>query len=168
MPYNKEASEQFRKKYSLTVSSARSRLIKSIMFALLKESDQHYCYRCGEELELNSFTIEHVKPWAYQEDAWELYFDLSNIAFSHSKCNSAHTRRYTKHAIAHRVKHFGATMTDPTNKTRKCSHCKTWKDFGLFVKNRSKTHGIAHICRKCRSIVRKKERAKKKLDTRND
>lgn len=168
MPYNKEAAEQFKQKYKITIGSARNRLMRSIMFALLKEANHHFCYRCGEEMTLQDYTIEHIEPWAYKDNSWDLFFDLSNIAFSHSKCNSSHVRRYTKHALAHREKHFGATATNVQKGTRRCFRCKEWKPLGSFVKNKSKTHGRGHVCIECRRTHRREEYHKKKLDTNNE
>ncbi len=164
MPYNKEAAEQFKKKYNLTIGAARNRLIRSIIFNLLKESDHHYCYRCGEEMTLDDFTIEHINPWAYKEDAWELFFDLANIAFSHSKCNSAHVRRDTKHVKKHMETHFKRTNTCLVTKTRKCYHCKKKKPLEEFVKNKAKSQGRGYICYECRP-GRRKEEKRAKLDT---
>ena len=74
-------------------STARSRLIKSILWALIEGTDKSFCYRCGTTLTEDSFSIEHKSSWMESENPIETYFDLGNIAFSHLGCNSRHTSR---------------------------------------------------------------------------
>ena len=50
-----------------------------------------FCYRCGWKIDSNEdMTIEHIKPWEGREDGEKLFWDLSNIAFSHRWCNRPH------------------------------------------------------------------------------
>ncbi len=73
-------------------STARDKLMRKIIFRHI-EKEGTVCYRCGEPLELDTFSIEHIKPWRNEEDAIDIYFDLDNVTYSHKKCNSLHTRR---------------------------------------------------------------------------
>jgi hypothetical protein len=78
-------------------STASARLIKDILFEFLV-SPKYTCFRCGEKLTRETFSVEHKIPWLNSEDPIELFFDLDNIAFSHLKCNSAAGRRSTKYS----------------------------------------------------------------------
>lgn len=70
----------------MPLGTASHRLRMAIMFKLVAEAG-HLCFRCGGELTLESFSIEHKIPWLHSEDPIELFFDLDNIAFSHLGCN---------------------------------------------------------------------------------
>ena len=68
-------------------STASHRLVKDTLFRLVVEAG-HLCHRCGKPLDRATFSIEHVVPWLNSEDPLRLFFDQSNIAFSHLSCNS--------------------------------------------------------------------------------
>lgn len=66
--------------------TASGRLRKMILFELLKRHDENVCYRCALKIEkLEDLSIEHKQPW--EGRSVELFWDLSNIAFSHLRCN---------------------------------------------------------------------------------
>jgi hypothetical protein len=67
-------------------STASHRLVKDILYRLVIESGEK-CFRCGEELTRDTFSIEHKVSWLHSSDPVNLFFDQSNIAFSHLKCN---------------------------------------------------------------------------------
>ena len=69
--------------------TAQYRLVKDILFDLIKDRP---CYRCGEIMTRETFSIEHKVPWLHSENPIELFFDLENIDFSHLKCNSKSKR----------------------------------------------------------------------------
>lgn len=69
-------------------STASNRLVKDLLFKYVIVSHPN-CYRCGEPLTRDTFSIEHKTPWLDSENPLELFFDLDNIAFSHQACNSA-------------------------------------------------------------------------------
>jgi len=72
-------------------STASNRLVKDILFNFIINSG-HTCHRCNKKLTREDFSIEHIEPWLHTENPVELYFNLDNIAYSHSKCNSGNTR----------------------------------------------------------------------------
>ena len=43
-----------------------------------------------------TFSIEHKETWLDKDKAKELFFDLTNISFSHLSCNIARARKGTK------------------------------------------------------------------------
>lgn len=74
-------------------STAQSRLVRDLLFKQLCDLGINKCYRCGEEMSRDTFTIEHIKPWLDSEDPQKMFFDLDNISYSHHKCNSGNTSK---------------------------------------------------------------------------
>ena len=75
------------------LGTARARLVKLIIFGLLDALGRTACFRCSEPMTSATISIDHVIPWLHAENAQELYFDVSNIDFSHVVCNSNAARR---------------------------------------------------------------------------
>lgn len=74
--------------------TANNRLRKSIMFSLVKKCGENKCFRCGKIIEtVKEFSIEHKTHYLDEPNAYELFFSLDNIAFSHLKCNCEVSRR---------------------------------------------------------------------------
>lgn len=78
------------KQLGMNPSTASGRLVKDLLFSFVKDRP---CYRCGNPLTRDTFSIEHVVPWLDSDDPVKNYFDLANIDFSHSSCNYAEARR---------------------------------------------------------------------------
>ena len=74
------------------ISNASYKLRGMILFSLVEELNRNYCYRCGEVITIEEFSIEHKINWLDSENPKQLYYDLKNIAFSHFKCNAGNTR----------------------------------------------------------------------------
>ena len=156
---------KFKEDNGISISSARNRLMRSIIFALLKELNHHFCYRCEKELTVSDYTMEHIVPWAYKKNSYELYMDLSNVAFSHLGCNSSYARKYTERALADYKRRKGAnlTSTDLKKKRRRCSSCKKWRKFKFFsIRRADKVAGLKYRCKDCLSRDGKAFRAAKK------
>lgn len=52
------------------------------------------CYRCGGPIErVEELSIDHKEAWMGASDPVQSFWDLENIAFSHSSCNSAAAMR---------------------------------------------------------------------------
>lgn len=78
-------------KLGIPIGTARARLIKEILWKYVKLSGDDFCYRCGHQiLDTSELSVEHKIPWGISDNPVNLYFDLDNISFSHSKCNSTH------------------------------------------------------------------------------
>lgn len=83
--------EKFKKLLGVHPGSAQRKLSKSIEFSLVIETERDTCYRCGEKITKDEeFTIEHMESWMASDNPIEKYYGLSNIAFSHRKCNRPH------------------------------------------------------------------------------
>ncbi|CAM0016011.1 HNH endonuclease [Vibrio phage D239] len=88
----KAKREREKKDLGMAPSTARDRLMRKLVFSHI-QSRGILCYHCGEELQEDTFSIEHKVPWRGKEDAAELYFDLENVTYSHRKCNYTFTRK---------------------------------------------------------------------------
>ena len=81
-------------KLGMSHSTANYRLLKMILFMLLKELNKDVCYRCNKKIEnIKELSIEHKIAWLNAKNSKELFFDLNNIAFSHNICNCKHTTK---------------------------------------------------------------------------
>lgn len=77
-----------KKQLGMPIGTASNRLRKSIIFNLLKKTNENFCHQC--KLEISSekeLSIEHKVPYLDSEDSVRLFFDLDNIGFSHLSCN---------------------------------------------------------------------------------
>lgn len=88
----------------MNYSTAAHRLRVDLLFHFATTIG-HKCFRCGEELTRDTFSIEHKEPWLNSEDPTGLYFDINNIGFSHQSCNYSHgskgaVRKYTPEEAA--------------------------------------------------------------------
>src|ERR1700694_1729091 len=69
-------------------STARLKLIKSILFSLLQKHGEDSCFRCGEKIEkIEELSIEHKESWQLALDPVAMFYALENISFSHLQCN---------------------------------------------------------------------------------
>jgi hypothetical protein len=73
-------------------STANNKLIKKLMFYFIDKSGEK-CYRCGEAMTEDDWSIEHKSPWLYSDDPKGNFFSFDNIAFSHKNCNYDDSRK---------------------------------------------------------------------------
>ena len=99
-------------------STASHRLGKDLLFKFVQIHHPN-CYRCGEPMTRETFSIEHKTPWLDSDDPVGLYFDLDNIDFSHLQCNVGDRRvaTYEKHGTEHMYNKYGC----------RCDLCKKAK-----------------------------------------
>jgi len=77
-------------KLGMPHGTANGRLRKSIIFWLAGLSNMLSCYRCNKNIDsIEEMSIEHKIPWEGSENAYDNFFNISNIGFSHFKCNMA-------------------------------------------------------------------------------
>lgn len=60
-------------------------LLKALLFKELTKYEPVYCYRCGVQLSLDDFTIDHK---VRHEGDMNLWSDVDNVAYSHFQCNA--------------------------------------------------------------------------------
>ena len=76
----------------INYSTAAARLDRQVLFMLVKECGRDKCHRCGKAIEKwQDLSTEHKADWLDVNPA--LFWDLSNIAFSHKWCNSGAGRK---------------------------------------------------------------------------
>jgi len=71
-------------------------LMKDLVFHYAQKLGLTNCYRCKKSLTREDFTIDHIESWRNKPDAKELFFDLTNIRFSHLSCNCGDTEQMYK------------------------------------------------------------------------
>jgi hypothetical protein len=77
--------------------TANARLRKKVLFELLRSVGKNICYRCEQPITISEdLAIEHVEDW--KEDD-ELFWKLTNIAFSHLECSSGAARQEGKRML---------------------------------------------------------------------
>ena len=81
------------KQLGMNPSTASSRLIKDILFKFINDLKLNSCYHCQTPMSRDDFSIEHKTPWLDSETPKELFFDLTNISFSHLSCNVSRSRK---------------------------------------------------------------------------
>lgn len=84
----------------------------NLIFTLAKEFGLINCYRCRQEIESSDeLTVEHKIAWQSIDDPKQqekLFFDLTNIAFSHMRCNcSAAVAKCGEHSAVGVVPSYG-------------------------------------------------------------
>ena len=124
--------------------TAANRLRKLVLFDLLKRHKENVCYQCKKEIErAEELSVEHKKPWENVDVA--LFWDLSNIAFSHLACNV----RAARHA-----------ETSPHHRKiapEGMSWCRTHKKFlsiESFSKRTGRWNDLRHDCKECEKIYK--------------
>jgi hypothetical protein len=95
MPTN--AKNKKREQLGMDDSTASHKLRKLILFSLVQQKAQDFCFRCQAKIEtVEDLSIEHKTPWLDSSNPVHNFFDLNNIAFSHLKCNIADRRKPNK------------------------------------------------------------------------
>ena len=117
--------------------TASNKLRKRIIFWLLQQQEENICYRCGKQIETSDeLSVDHKEPWEGVDS--NLFWDLNNIAFSHSCCN----RPLRNWGTIYRRK------IGPEN-TAWCIGCKVFLPVEKFWSNRAKWNGLQDYCKKC-------------------
>jgi hypothetical protein len=112
--------EKKKSQLGIDPATASGRLVKDLLFKLAIDAG-HRCYRCGEELTRDTFSIEHKERWLDSPDPVRFFFDLNNIGFSHKSCNREAARtipRSAPHGSLRRYK-FQGCRCEPCTETAK-------------------------------------------------
>jgi hypothetical protein len=128
------------KQLGLPFGTACNRLRKMLLFSFCQKLGLDTCFKCGTTItNISEFSIEHKKNWLDVDP--QLFWNLDNIAFSHSKCNKPERR--TVYRINAKEGHSI------------CSVCKLEKPSFDFYKRKSRWNGLQHECKKCADEKRK-------------
>lgn len=147
--------EEKSKQLGMNVSTAMHKLRTKVLFHILKRHDDNICFKCRKKI--NTFTdlsIEHKKPWLYYpENNNRRFWYMSNIAFSHRKCNRPHRSGAIK---KRKVGPRGTSW---------CCNCKKFLKNNEFYKHKSRWNGLMSMCKKCHIIKKREYRHKKRKVT---
>lgn len=133
------------KALGMSFSTADYRLKKLILFNLLAKNHENMCFRCGQRIETaDELTVDHKHPWLDVDVA--LFWDMDNIAFSHSRCNSVFFRRNTPDGIKfnlslRKIGDYGTAW---------CRGHQCFLPIKKFSKNSSRWNGLQGECQECR------------------
>jgi hypothetical protein len=125
--------------------TANGRLYKIILFDLVQKCGVDVCFRCEKKIETaDECSIEHKLAW--EGISADLFWDLSNIAFSHKKCNYAagHLGKPSYNAIR--------TVREAPEGMAWCSMHQDWILRERFHKDSNKETGLRDYCIDCRKI----------------
>ena len=128
-------SERIAQQLGMSHGEAAGKLRKKILFSLLVRLKENVCFKCGSAVETDDdLSIEHKQPWENRETS--LFWDLENIAFSHTKCNVPHIRRggEPKRIIGEQ----GLSW---------CTSCKRFHPESDFSKDAARWNGLRKSCR---------------------
>jgi hypothetical protein len=121
-------------------ATAANRLRKMVMFDLLQRHNEDVCFRCGGKIESAAeLSIEHKQPWF--DVSTELFWDLSNIAFSHGRCNAVDR--------PHRTRRIGKDGEGW------CNGCECFLPLAAFPRDKNGWNGLSYRCRDCKNRQKK-------------
>lgn len=126
-------------------STASAKLKKQVLFSLVQETGRDICVVCDEPIEIDTdLSFEHIKPWESRDIA--LFWDISNIGFSHKKCNTPH-RRLGSNGKMRIIAPEGMSW---------CFRCKKFESIELFSKDKFRWTGLRAACRQQMKVYKKK------------
>lgn len=131
------------KQLGMAPATAMAQLRVRLMLHLLTQLGRDICYRCGERIiTAEQLSVEHKTAWLDNDP--RLFWELSNVAFSHRRCNSrAASRLRQGQSNGGRYRKVGPEGT------AWCGKCGTFLPIENFTKNRSRWNGVGCWCRDC-------------------
>ena len=148
--YDRGGSIEQRKAEQLGMAhgTAMGRLRVALMLDLLRQLQCDTCFRCQERLDSpGQLSIEHRITWLDRDP--QLFWDLSNIAFSHRRCNSRAASRVVQgQSNAGRYRKVGKAGT------AWCGKCRAFLPMSQFSRNRSRWNGLNSWCKLCMNARR--------------
>ena len=150
-----KASEKKSWQLGMAYGTACGKLRKLILFAFVSNDLlKSLCFRCGQKIEsVDEFSIDHKEPWLDSDDPQTSFFNLKNIAFSHTKCNTSQARHRTTDCVEGH-KQRAIKLSKRLNAPAGLHWCSTGQHHASvedFTKNKNKTAGLESECRTCRS-----------------
>lgn len=139
-------SQRRKQQLGIPHGTAMGKLRLKILFHILKKYGENICFKCGKKIsKMDDLSIEHKQPWeGHPENNNRRFWHMSNISFSHRKCNRPHTRGGIK-----------LRKTGPKG-TAWCHICKQFLPKDKFYKDKSKWNGVRYHCIKCKRVLDKK------------
>jgi hypothetical protein len=144
-------SARIAEQLGMSHGAAANRLRKMILFRQLQKYGDSVCVKCGKMIEsVDDLSIEHIRPWENRSP--ELFWDLDNVTFSHTRCNTPHIQGSLGKPSCNRI-------TPPEGK----AWCRTHKQFfsvDRFAKNRTNWNGLRRDCIECEKNYKDRIRRK--------
>jgi hypothetical protein len=134
------------------MGKASALLLRQTVWLLLVATDQGRCFRCGGEMSLADYSLDHAEPWRGQDAA--LFWDPNNIHWSHKLCNTKAARTVTPSQDARR--------RIVRNGLLRCSFCKKDLPVSQFWKSSKVNCGYNSLCKAC--DIAKRNRVRSKVD----
>lgn len=142
MPYKSDKKSQ---QLGMPLGTAQNRLRRILFFNLLVKYNENICFRCKELiLSSDDLHIDHKEPWI--DASPELFWDTSNIAYSHAKCNCS----------ARRTPPVIKPLNTDGQELFICRICKKQDVSSFFIKDPNRYKNISSVCKDCKSIENKK------------
>lgn len=116
------SKEKKHNQLGMNPSTASHRLLKDLLFSFIKDRP---CSKCGELMVRENFSVEHIMPWLDSSNPIELYFDLTNISYSHLSCNIGAARKPWQKFFTKEDKSFSV------NERAKASSKRRWAKLTL-------------------------------------
>jgi hypothetical protein len=135
---NTTTSRRRAEQLEMDYGTASARLKKALMLHLLQRLNEDKCFRCMQPItKPEELSIDHKESWLDVSPG--LFWDLSNVAFSHLRCNTA-----DRHAPS-------ANRKIGMDGQAWCTKCKLFKPTDQFHKNRMRWNGLSHTCASCKA-----------------
>ena len=120
-------------------ATASNRLKRLVHFDLVRRAGRNSCFQCdGVISEPTELSTEHKEPWFGRDTA--LFWDLTNIAFSHATCNRPNGCTGVRNGKA-----------GPPG-TAWCVGHQRFLPVSEFYPNPRRWNGLCHHCKACRRV----------------
>jgi hypothetical protein len=120
----------------MPIGTASHRLRKRVLYGLLVRLDEAVCYRCSLPITCaEDLSLDHKRPWLDVDSA--LFWDESNVAFSHKKCNRAD-------------RPSGPNRKCPPPGQSWCCVCQQFLPIASFGPDKKRKIGVKIVCNDCR------------------
>jgi hypothetical protein len=152
MDFRRRSNELKSEQLGMPIGTASARLKKLILFDCLQRLNEAWCFQCEFAIEnVDDLSIEHKKPWRYGDN--DLFWDLSNIAFSHLSCNAKAANNNRQSVNRRNVGPPGTAW---------CGGCLEFLELARFSKHAGRWNGLHNECKDCKRKTDHSARDKQK------
>lgn len=118
---------EYQEKLGMAYSTARSMLLKRLLFDLANKTGRDVCYRCEKRIAaIEEFSMDHILPWRASDNPLETFSDPNNVLFSHLDCNSLNGAKKPKARRSTNTGFKGVTF-DAQRKSNKKHRAVFWQ-----------------------------------------
>src|SRR3990172_7595255 len=146
--WSQKSSKKKAGQLGMPLGTARGKLVKILLFSMAKELGRDACFHCNQKIEtVNEFSLEHKKPWL--DVSTDLFWDLSNVAFSHLHCNASKARRDSEILLANLSKRKDHSRSAPEGMAWCMGH-EAYLPRASFSRHLGRSSGLQKYCVVCR------------------